>query len=111
MHRAQAGHATATAIWMRISEQGWLEIGSELLRGYLNVLISHHTGAQLMAFPLHMMESTKWTRQPRAVQTMYIHVPTFHDSKCHHKGTREMTTPIPEKTVNTVFETVISKHC
>ena len=73
----------------------------------INVPISHHAGAQLMAFPLHTIESTKWTRQASAVQIMYIHVPTFHDSKCQYKGTTERTNPIPENTVNAVLEAVI----
>lgn len=66
----------------------------------------------MIAFPFHRMESTKWTRQASAVQIMYIHVPTcnLHDSMCHHRGMTERVNPIPENTVNTVFEAVISAH-
>ena len=77
------------------------------MKGFRNSPISHHTGVQLMIFPLHAMESTKKTRQVSAVQIMNMHVPTFHDSKCHHRGISERTSPIAEKTVNAVLDAVI----
>ena len=77
------------------------------MNGYPNVPISHHTGAQLIAFPLQIIEFTKWTRQASAVQSMNMQVPTFHDSRCHQRGTIEMMIPIPENTVNAVFKAVI----
>lgn len=78
-------------------------------KGYANIPISHHTGAQLMALPFHTMESTKNTRQANAVQIKYMLVPTcaFHDCRCHHSGTTERKKPIPENTVNAVFDAVI----
>ena len=50
------------------------------------------------------MEFTNWTRQASAVQIMYMHVPTFRDSRCHQRGMTDKVSPIPEKTVNTVLE-------
>jgi hypothetical protein len=76
-----------------------------------NILISHHTGAQLMAFPLHKIESTKWTRQASDVQIMYMQVPTFQASKCQYRGTTERTNPIPENTVNAVLDAAMSSLC
>ena len=72
---------------------------------------SHHAGAQLMAFPFQTIESTKWTRQASAVQTMYMQVPTFQASKCQYRGTTARMNPIPENTENTVVEAVISDRC
>jgi hypothetical protein len=69
--------------------------------------MSHHTGAKLRAFPLQIMEFTKKTRQASAVQIMYMHVPTFHDSRCHRSGTSERTNPIAENTENAVLVAVI----
>ena len=71
--------------------------------------MSHHTGARLTVFPSHMMELTKYTRQASAVQTPYMHVPTFRDSRCHKRGITDKVSPIPENTVNTVLETVIKR--
>ena len=76
-----------------------------------NVLMSHHTGAQLITFPLHTIEFTNRTVHMIAVQIMNMHVPTFHDSKCQYKGTTESMIAIPEKTVNTVLEAVILARC
>ena len=42
---------------------------------------------------------------------MYMHVPTFHDSKCQYRGTTERMNPIPEKTVNAMLEAVILVRC
>lgn len=39
---------------------------------------------------------------------MYMHVPTFHDSRCHRKGMSERTNPIAENTVNAVLVALIS---
>ena len=69
--------------------------------------MSHHTGARLMVFPSHTMESTKNIRQASAVQTAYMHVPTFRDPRCHQRGMTDKVSPIPENTVKTVLETVI----
>jgi len=77
----------------------------------VNLQISHHTGARLMVFPLHIMEFTKNMRQLSAVQNMYMHVPTFRASRCQGRGTTERMNPIPENTVNTVLEVVISARC
>ena len=60
-----------------------------------------------MAFPFQTIESTKWTRQASAVQTMYMQVPTFQASKCQYRGTTARMNPIPENTENTVVEAVI----
>jgi hypothetical protein len=76
--------------------------------GISNAPISHHTGARLIVFPLHTMESTKEVRQASAVQIMNMDVPTFLDSICHHRGMSERMNPSPEYTVNAVLETVIS---
>jgi len=73
----------------------------------MNVPISHHTGAQLIAFPFHTIESTNETRQASAVQIMYMHVPTFQASRCQYRGVTARKNPIPEKTENTVLEAVI----
>ena len=71
--------------------------------------MSHHTGARLMVFPSHTMESTKNTRQVSAVQAAYMHVPTFRDARCHQRGMTDKMSPIPENTVNTVLEMVIKR--
>lgn len=39
---------------------------------------------------------------------MNMHVPTLHNSRCHHRGISERTSPIAENTANTVLEAVIS---
>ena len=61
-----------------------------------------------MLFPFQMIESTKWTRKPSAVQIMNMQVPAFQASKCQYRGTTERTNPIPENTENAVVEAVIS---
>ena len=62
-----------------------------------------------MVFPSHTMELTKYARQASAVQTAYIHVPTFRDARCHQRGMTDKVSPIPENTVKTVLETVIKR--
>jgi hypothetical protein len=42
---------------------------------------------------------------------MYMHVPTFHDSRCHQRGTIERINPVPENTVYAVLAAVIFAHC
>ena len=69
--------------------------------------MSHHTGARLMVFPSHTMELTKYARQASAVQTAYMHVPTFRDARCHQRGVTDKVNPIPENTVNAVLEAVM----
>ena len=64
-----------------------------------------------MAFPFQMIESTKWTRQPSAVQIMNMEVPTFQASKCQYRGTTERMNPIPENTENAVVEAIIPARC
>lgn len=61
-----------------------------------------------MAFSLHTIESTKWTRQARAVQIINMHAPTFHDFRCHHRGMTERMSPNPENTVNAASKAIIS---
>jgi hypothetical protein len=39
---------------------------------------------------------------------MYMHVPTFHASRCHQRGMSERMNPIAENTVKVVFEAVIA---
>ena len=58
-------------------------------------------------FPSHITEFTNWTRQASAVQTAYMHVPTFRDPRCHQRGMTDKVSPIPENTVNTVLVTVM----
>ena len=65
----------------------------------------------MLAFPFHTIESTNCTRQPSAVQIMYVQVPTFRAFKCQYRGTTESTNPIPTNTENTVVEAVISARC
>jgi hypothetical protein len=72
---------------------------------------SHHAGAQLTVFPFHTIELTNWTRQPSAVQIMYVQVPTFRNLKCQYRGMTERTSPIPANTENTVVEAVILARC
>ena len=55
------------------------------------------------------MEPTKYTRQASAVQTEYMHVPTFRDPRCHQRGMTDKMSPIPENTVKIVLETVIER--
>lgn len=73
-----------------------------------NVPISHHTGAQLMAFPFQTMAPTKSVKRARSVQIMNMHVPTFAASKCQYRGTIEMIIPIPENIKYSMLETIIS---
>jgi hypothetical protein len=42
---------------------------------------------------------------------MNMHVPTFHDSRCHHRGMSARRSPSPEKNVNAALEAVISAWC
>ena len=63
------------------------------LRVEKDAQISHHTGAQLIAFPFHTMELMNTFRQPRPVQNMYRHVPVFQASRCQGKGTTQATKP------------------
>jgi len=111
MQRTQAGHATEAPIAMRTAERIRFLRDKNQMEKCVNVQISHHTGAQLTVFPLHIMESTQCTRQVSAVQIMNTHVPTFRASRCQVRGMSEMMNPIPENTVNTVLEAVILARC
>jgi len=108
MRRPQAGHATARPTIMRAPEGNRFLRNKNRVKKCVDIQISHHTGARLMVFPLHIIEFTKKTKHAIAVQIMYAHVPTFRASRCQGRGMSERINPIPENTVNVVLEAVIS---
>ena len=65
----------------------------------------------MIVFPFQTIEPTNWTRQPSAVQIMYMHVPTFRAFRCQYRGMSTRTNPNPANTENTVMEAVISARC
>jgi hypothetical protein len=93
MHSEEAGRATGRARMKREARTRMSKFA--LLKCYVHYLqISHHTGAQLIAFPFQIMELMKKFKQPRPVQNMYRQVPVFHASKCQGNGMAQSTKPM-----------------
>jgi len=111
IQRMQAGHATQVPIRMRAPGESRFLRDNNGMKKCVNIQISHHTGARLIVFPLHIIEFTKNIKQLSAVQNMYMHVPTFRAPRCQGRGMSARMNPIPENTVNTVLEIVISARC
>jgi hypothetical protein len=93
MHREAAGMAKWVPKMIREAIDDHESIEWALREKMKDVQISHHTGAQLIAFPFHTMELTNMFRQPRPVQNMYRHVPVFQASRCQGKGTTQARKP------------------
>ena len=58
---------------------------------YCYSLISHQTGAQLIALSFQTIEFTNQHSEAAAVQIMNEHVPTFHAWRCQGSGIKTRT--------------------